>query len=73
MSSRNLITPLSRVLPSVKTPVVLGAMAGASGGQLAGAVSSAGGFGFIGASYLTPSTLQSEVEKAYQQLYIRCP
>ncbi|SJX62027.1 uncharacterized protein SRS1_10656 [Sporisorium reilianum f. sp. reilianum] len=70
MASRTIITPLTRVLPSVKTPVVLGAMAGASGGQLAGAVSSAGGFGFIGAGYLTPTTLQSEVEKAYQQLSI---
>ena len=70
MSGRKLITPLSRVLPSVTTPVVLGAMAGASGGQLAGAVSSAGGFGFIGAGYLTPSTLQGEVEKAYQQLSV---
>lgn len=70
MTSRNIITPLSRVLPTVKTPVVLGAMAGASGGQLAGAVSSAGGFGFIGAGYLTPATLQTEVEKAYQQLSI---
>lgn len=45
-------------------------MAGASGGQLAGAVSSAGGFGFIGAGYLTPTTLQAEVERAYQQLSI---
>ncbi|SPO22126.1 uncharacterized protein UTRI_02131_B [Ustilago trichophora] len=70
MSGRHIITPLARVLPSVRTPVVLGAMAGASGGQLAGAVSSAGGFGFIGAGYLTPSSLQSEVEKAYQQLSV---
>ncbi|KAJ9477974.1 NMO domain-containing protein [Pseudozyma hubeiensis] len=70
MASRNIITPLTRVLASVKTPVVLGAMAGASGGQLAGAVSSAGGFGFIGAGYLTPNTLQSEVDKAYQQLSV---
>lgn len=70
MATRNLITPLSKILPSVKTPVVLGAMAGASGGQLAGAVSAAGGFGFIGAGYLTPTSLQSEVEKAYQQLSI---
>lgn len=70
MSGRNLITPLSRVLPSVKTPVVLGAMAGASGGQLAGAVSAAGGFGFIGAGYLTPSVLQTEVDKAHQKLSV---
>lgn len=70
MAGRSIITPLTRVLPSVKTPVVLGAMAGASGGQLAGAVSSAGGFGFIGAGYLTPTTLQSEVDQAYQQLSI---
>ncbi|CDS82369.1 uncharacterized protein SPSC_03188 [Sporisorium scitamineum] len=70
MVGRNIITPLTRVLPSVRTPTVLGAMAGASGGQLAGAVSSAGGFGFIGAGYLTPTTLQAEVERAYQQLSI---
>lgn len=70
MPARSFITPLSRVLPSIKTPVVLGAMAGASGGQLAGAVSSAGGFGFIGAGYLIPTSLQAEVEKAYQQLSI---
>ncbi|EST07868.1 2-nitropropane dioxygenase, NPD [Kalmanozyma brasiliensis GHG001] len=68
--ARNIITPLSRVLPSIKTPIVLGAMAGASGGQLAGAVSSAGGFGFIGAGYLTPTTLQGEVDKAFQQLSV---
>lgn len=70
MSGRKLITPLSRVLPTVRTPVVLGAMAGASGGLLAGAVSSAGGFGFIGAGYLAPSALQLEVDKAYQQLSV---
>lgn len=70
MASRNIITPITRVLPSVKTPVVLGAMAGASGGQLAGAVSAAGGFGFIGAGYLTPAALQTEIDKAYQQLSI---
>ncbi|CCF53064.1 hypothetical protein NDA11_000615 [Ustilago hordei] len=70
MVTRNLISPLSRVLPSVKTPVVLGAMAGASGGDLAGSVSAAGGFGFIGAGYLTPTSIQTEVEKAYVQLSI---
>lgn len=70
MAGRNIITPLTRVLPSVKTPIVLGAMAGASGGQLAAAVSSAGGFGFIGAGYLTPVTLQSEVDKAYRELSV---
>lgn len=70
MAGRSLITPLSRVLPSIRTPIVLGAMAGASGGDLAGSVSAAGGFGFIGAGYLTPTSLQAEVEKAYSQLNI---
>ncbi|PWY99058.1 2-nitropropane dioxygenase [Testicularia cyperi] len=70
MSVKKIVTPLSKVLPSVRTPVVLGAMAGASGGDLAGAVSSAGGFGFIGAGYLTPSNLRGEVTKAYSQLSV---
>ena len=63
-------TVLSSVLPKVTTPVVLGAMAGASGGELAGAVSRAGGFGFIGAGYYTPEMVQAETLKAYKQLGI---
>ncbi|SNX82923.1 uncharacterized protein MEPE_01629 [Melanopsichium pennsylvanicum] len=70
MTSRQIITSLSKVLPSVRTPVVLGAMAGASGGDLAGSVSAAGGFGFIGAGYLTPTDLNDQVCKAYSQLNI---
>ncbi|EPQ32117.1 uncharacterized protein PFL1_00314 [Pseudozyma flocculosa PF-1] len=43
-------------------------MANASGGDLAGAVSRAGGFGFIGAGYYSPETLRDEVDKAYRQI-----
>lgn len=70
MSTRSIITPLTRVLPSLRTPLVLGAMAGAAGGNLAAAVSKAGGFGFIGAGTYDAPKLQSEVEKAYQGLSI---
>lgn len=68
MSSKKIVTSLSQVVPSIRTPVVLGAMAGASGGDLAGAVSAAGGFGFIGAGYLTPPVLRSEIQKAFVKL-----
>ncbi|KAJ7131672.1 2-nitropropane dioxygenase [Mycena crocata] len=45
-------TKLTRLL-SIKTPVVLPPMAGASGGELAGQVSAAGGFGFLSADYVS--------------------
>lgn len=68
MTSKKIVTSLSQVIPSIRTPVVLGAMAGASGGDLAGAVSAAGGFGFIGAGYLAPTALRSEIQKAFVKL-----
>ncbi|KAN0066550.1 hypothetical protein ACQY0O_000644 [Thecaphora frezii] len=61
-------TTLTDLLPSMTTPVVLGAMAMAAGGELAGAVSRAGGLGFIGAGYYTPEALNAEVRKAYSQI-----
>ncbi|KAJ7460544.1 2-nitropropane dioxygenase [Mycena latifolia] len=45
-------TKLTRLL-GIRTPVVLPPMAGAAGGELAGQVSSAGGFGFLSAGYGT--------------------
>lgn len=68
MTSKKIVTSLSQVVPSIRTPVVLGAMAGASGGDLAGAVSAAGRFGFIGAGYLAPTALRSEIQKAFVKL-----
>ncbi|KAJ7453919.1 2-nitropropane dioxygenase [Mycena galericulata] len=43
-------TKLTRLL-GIRTPVVLPPMAGAAGGELAGQVSSSGGFGFLSAGY----------------------
>ena len=40
-----------------RVPIVLGPMAQAAGGRLAGAVSHAGGLGFIGAGYYSRDTL----------------
>ncbi|KAJ7814647.1 hypothetical protein B0H13DRAFT_2258183 [Mycena leptocephala] len=43
-------TKLTRLL-GIRTPIVLPPMAGAAGGELAGQVSSAGGFGFLSADF----------------------
>jgi hypothetical protein len=55
-------TPLHNILPSLRIPIVSGPMGGAAGGKLAAEVSRAGGFGFIGGGYLTPSQLDQEFE-----------
>ena len=57
-------TPLHNILPSLRIPIVSGPMGGAAGGKLAAEVSRAGGFGFIGGGYLTPSQLDQEFEVA---------
>lgn len=54
-------TPLHALLPSLKSPIVLGPMANAAGGSLASQVSKAGGLGFIGAGYYTPTQLTQEL------------
>lgn len=43
-------------------------MASASGGALTGSVCAAGGLGFIGAGYYTPSQLATELEHVYSAL-----
>lgn len=57
-------TGLTSIIAGLRTPVVLGPMAGAAGGSLAGQVSKAGGLGFLGAGYYTAEKLQGELTKA---------
>lgn len=68
--SSSLKTPLMGVISSLKTPIVLGPMANAAGGSLAGQVSKAGGLGFLGAGYFSSSTLQDELQKAISILNV---
>ncbi|KAJ7746954.1 2-nitropropane dioxygenase [Mycena maculata] len=57
-------TKLTRLL-GIKTPLVLPPMAGAAGGELAGQVSSAGGFGFLSAGYgATPDEFKRQLSLA---------
>jgi NAD(P)H-dependent flavin oxidoreductase YrpB (nitropropane dioxygenase family) len=52
-------------LVGVEHPVVSAGMGGgAAGGELAGAVSEAGGLGIVGASWLSAETMRAEVERA---------
>lgn len=50
----SIATPLTRLL-DIEHPVMLAPMGGVAGGALAGAVSNAGGFGFIGSGYADPA------------------
>ncbi|UZJ56229.1 hypothetical protein CBS101457_005549 [Exobasidium rhododendri] len=61
-------TPLTSLIAGLKTPIVLGPMANAAGGSLAGQVSKAGGLGFLGAGYYSSSKLQSELHIAHSIL-----
>lgn len=64
-----MITPaLSRALPRLQVPVVLAAMANASGGSLAAQVTNGGGFGFIGAALWSKEKLLEEVKACDEQL-----
>lgn len=54
---------LTRLL-AIETPVLCAPMAGVAGGALAAAVSSAGGFGFIGGGYCDPEWLGAELARA---------
>ena len=57
-------TPFTELV-GIEHPVVSAGMGGgAAGGELAGAVSEAGGLGIVGASWLTPEQLRAEVERA---------
>ncbi|KAF7356789.1 CBM1 domain-containing protein [Mycena venus] len=57
-------TKLTRLL-GIRTPLVLPPMAGAAGGELAGQVSSAGGFGFLSAGYGTsPADFKKQLSLA---------
>lgn len=61
-------TQLTSLIPAMTTPVVLGPMAGASGGALAARVSKANGLGFIGAGYYDVPTLERELATVYKIL-----
>lgn len=57
-------TPFTELV-GVHHPVVSAGMGGgAAGGELAGAVSEAGGLGIVGASWLSPDAMRAEVERA---------
>ncbi|KAJ7796105.1 2-nitropropane dioxygenase [Mycena leptocephala] len=57
-------TKLTRLL-GIRTPIVLPPMAGAAGGELAGQVSSAGGFGFLSAGYgISPADFKQQLSLA---------
>ncbi|WP_205903964.1 nitronate monooxygenase, partial [Pseudomonas viridiflava] len=53
-------TALTRAF-KVQHPVVLAPMGGASGGELAAAVSRAGGLGLVGASYGDPEWMAAQL------------
>lgn len=61
-------TPLHSLLPSIRVPIVSGPMGGAAGGSLAAQVTKAGGFGFIGGGYLTPSQMSEELQVVHSIL-----
>ncbi|KAJ7126606.1 hypothetical protein C8R43DRAFT_1240501 [Mycena crocata] len=56
-------TKLTRLL-GIKSPVILPPMAGAAGGELAGQVSVAGGFGFLSAGYGAPDEFKQQLSLA---------
>jgi NAD(P)H-dependent flavin oxidoreductase YrpB (nitropropane dioxygenase family) len=57
-------TPFTELL-GIEHPIVSAGMAGgAAGGELAGAVSEAGGLGIVGASLLDPDRVEAEVRRA---------
>jgi NAD(P)H-dependent flavin oxidoreductase YrpB (nitropropane dioxygenase family) len=62
MTPPNLQTPLCKLL-GVKYPIILAGMARTSGGELAAAVSNAGGLGVIGGLGYTPAQLQSIIDE----------
>jgi len=62
-------TPLTTLL-QVKLPILLAPMAFAGTGKLAGAVSSAGAFGFIGAGFLSSQELKQDLKTTRQNLNI---
>ncbi|PWN18403.1 2-nitropropane dioxygenase [Microstroma glucosiphilum] len=68
MPPLSLRTPLNSLLPALRHPIILAPMANASGGLLASRVSHAGGFGFIGAGYYTPSKLHEELQHVFEVL-----
>lgn len=55
---------LGTLFPFVRTPVVLAPMATAGGGELVGAVASAGALGFLGAGYYSEVDLAKQVALA---------
>lgn len=61
MSTPTLQTPLSKLL-GIQYPIILAGMARTSGGELAAAVSNAGGLGVIGGLGYTPKQLQSIID-----------
>ncbi|KZP26653.1 2-nitropropane dioxygenase [Athelia psychrophila] len=60
-------TKLTRLL-GIRTPVISAPMAGASGGDMAAAVTNGGGFGFLAAGYDSVQKFTSEIEAAQAAL-----
>jgi len=60
-------TPITRLL-GIRTPVISGPMAGASGGALAAAVTAGGGFGFLAAGYDGAEIFKKELNTARSDL-----
>lgn len=59
---------MTTAIAGLTTPIVLGPLANAAGGALAGKVSKAGGLGFLGAGYYTQEKLQDELKIALSLL-----
>ena len=55
-------TRLTELL-GIRHPIVLGGMARATAAELVAAVSEAGGFGIMGATFLTPEEIRSVTER----------
>jgi len=66
-SPPSLQTPLCKLL-GIKYPIILAGMARTSGGELAAAVSNAGGLGVIGGLGYTPDQLQTIIDEIKENL-----
>ncbi|KAK0547629.1 hypothetical protein OC844_007128 [Tilletia horrida] len=63
---------LTRLL-NISSPIVLGPMANASGGELAAATSLGGGFGLLGAGYWDPRMLADHIQTARAMIDVERP
>lgn len=62
MATSSIRTALHQVLPSIRVPVAVGPMANACGGKLTAAVTSGGGFGYLGAGYYDAAKVATELD-----------